>query len=112
MRKNEMPKLENGMFVFNKFGEIGVVVDDKIFYKNGSVDFVSLVSFNEGGYIRFIVKSESGFDLTNFYMLYDNEGIPVFYQKKDDVVWQYEEDIPEVTMEDVYNAFGYRVRIV
>lgn len=92
-----MPKLETGMIVIN-----GGVDDVKkvLMYLEGN---------KFGDYIKYIIKNRGGF-------YYIQHNLPNIKADKPvsgiEVLWKYEEPIPEVTLDQIYEKFGHKVKIV
>ena len=109
-----MPKLETGMFIITKYGDIGVVVNDNIlYYHGGFINKSFLLNYirQDSGkdYIRYILKNECGFEQIRAFL----EEIKSQKTILDiQVLWKYEESIPEVTLDEVYQKFGHKVKIV
>ena len=97
---NPLPYLKDGVFVENKYGDIGVVVGDKIIYSGIDSGFDRISEYNEweNGYIEKIYSCNGGFRTVC------KEGLIWLYKEK--------ESIPEVTLEEVYEKFGYKVKVV
>ena len=109
-----MPKLETGMFIITKYDDIGVVVNDNILYYHGGFinkSFLLNCIEQDSGkdYIRYVLKNECGFEHIRAFLEEIKSqktilGIQVLYR--------YEEPIPEVTLDQIYEKFGHKVKIV
>ena len=109
-----MPKLETGMIVIDKHDSVGVVAGNVIWYNDGGVDDVKEVLMylernKFDGYIKYIIKNRSGF-------YYIQHNLPNIKADKPvtgiEVLWKYEEPIPEVTLDQIYEKFGHKVKII
>lgn len=110
----KMPKLETGMIVINKHDKVGVVAGNEIWYNDGGIDDVEEVLMylernKFDGYIKYIIKNRSGFAYIqhNLSNIKFNNFVPNV-----EVLWRYEESIPEVTLDEIYKKFGHKVKIV
>ena len=57
-----LPDLETGMFIQNKVGKIGVIVDDYIYYNGNGWDFVKEIQNNKDNYLVAVYsKQQKGF---------------------------------------------------
>ena len=105
---NPMPKLETGMFVVNRCGDVGIVADNLIVYKDG-YDTVFDCRKNDG-YIIFVINNgiENCFDDVRA-NLYKEDGK---FEYDSEYLWKYEYKEPKkVTMKEVYEKFGEIVEI-
>ena len=109
-----MPKLETGMIVINKHDKVGVVAGNEIWYNDGEIDDVKEVLMylernKFDGYIKYIIKNRRGF-------YYIQHNLPNIKADKPvsgiEILWKYEEPIPEVTLDEVYQKFGHKVKII
>ena len=106
---NPMPKLETGMFVVNRCGDVGIVADNLIVYKDG-YDTVFDCRKNDG-YIIFVINNgiENCFDDVRA-NLYKEDGK---FEYDSEYLWKYEyKELRKVTMKEVYEKFGEVVEIV
>lgn len=109
-----MPKLETGMFIITKYDDIGVVVNDNIlYYHGGFINKSSLLNYirQDSGkdYIRYILKNECGFEHIRAFLEEIKSQKTILGIQ---VLWKYEESIPEVTLDEVYQKFGHKVKII
>ena len=112
---NEMPKLETGMLVEVKNyvthdTKLGLVINNSIMYFINSDGFDKVCDGRVNFTASYISKIYSGFDpyrysINYFTDLYKTGGLSEF------LIWE-KEDTLEVTMEEVCEKFGCKVKIV
>ena len=110
---NEMPKLETGMIVevknyANHDAKLGLVINNSIMYIINSGGFDKVCDGRVDFSISYVSKIYSGFNSYSIYFityLYKTGELSEF------LIWE-KEDILEVTMEEVCEKFGCRVKIV
>lgn len=106
--------IKTGVVIITKYDRIGIVVNGFVWHYDGSIDAVENIltyiqEYEDNDYIKYIIKCKYGFkhiqnNLTNIKADKPVTGI--------EILWKYEEPIPEVTMEEVYKKFGHKVKIV
>lgn len=112
---NAMPKLETGMIVevknhVNQDVKLGLVINNSIMYFINSDGFDKVCDGRVNFTASYISKIYSGFDpykysINYFTYLYKSGDISKF------LIWE-KEDTLEVTMEEVCEKFGCKVKIV
>lgn len=110
---NAMPKLETGMIVEVKDyvihdTKLGLVINNSIMYFINSDGFDNVCDGRADFSTSYVSKIYSGFDSYSIYFityLYKTGELSEF------LIWE-KEDILEVTMEEVCEKFGCKVKIV
>lgn len=110
---NAMPKLETGMIVEVKSHahndtRVGLVINNSIMYFINSDGFDKVCDGRADFSTSYVSKIYSGFDSYSIYFityLYKTGELSEF------LIWE-KEDILEVTMEEVCEKFGCKVKII